>query len=71
MKSIFQRDSGCLHCKYNPYGIKPFFENSFCYNNLSEKTKEMITNMAKREKLPKECVFCSILLFYWTKIATY
>lgn len=71
MKSVFQRDIGCLHCKYNPNGTRPFFDNSFCYNELSKKTRDMIAGMAKKEKVPKECIFCSILLFYWTKKSTY
>ena len=71
MKSVFQRDMGCLHCKYNPNGIKPFLDNSFFYNELSKKTKDMIVDMAKKENIPKECIFCSILLFYWTKKTTY
>jgi hypothetical protein len=71
VKSVIQTDKGCQHCKYNPNGIKPFFENSFHYNKLSKETKDMIANMAKKENLPEECVFCSILLFYWTKKTTY
>lgn len=71
MKSVFQRDIGCLHCKINPKGIKPFIENLYHSKNYSQKTKDKIANMAKDLNRPEECIFCSILLFYWTKKTTY
>jgi hypothetical protein len=71
MESVFQRDMGCLHCRFNPKGIKPFTKNSFHNEELSQETKNMMAKMAKKENLPKECIFCSIMLFYWTKKLTY
>lgn len=71
MKNIFQRDIGCLHCKYNPEGIEPFTKIPYNIRDLSEETKKMIEQMAIKENRPKQCVFCSIMLFYWTKKASY
>jgi hypothetical protein len=71
MKSVFQRDMGCLHCRINPKGIKPFIENPYYPEKLSQKTKDKIANMAKEQNRPEECIFCSILLFYWTRKTTF
>ena len=71
MKSVFRRDMGCLHCNINPKGIHPFIKNPYLKMGLSKKTKEQITYMAKEQNQPKECIFCAILLFYWTRKTTF
>ena len=71
MKSVFQRDIGCLHCRINPNGIEPFIKNPYHNEELSKKIKDMISYMAKKENRPKECIFCSIMLFYWTRKTTF
>jgi hypothetical protein len=71
MKNIFQRDNGCLHCKYNPEGIEPFIKIPYKNKDLSQETKNMIEKLAKKENRPKECILCSIMLFYWTKKVSY
>lgn len=71
MHSVFRRDKGCLHCRFNPKGIEPFIKNSYHRAKISTETKKMIKKMAKKEKRPEECIFCSIMLFYWTKKVAY
>ena len=31
MHSVFKRDKGCLHCRFNPKGIEPFIKNYLYY----------------------------------------
>ena len=40
MHSVFKRDKGCLHCRFNPKGIEPFIKNSFHNTKISSETKK-------------------------------
>ena len=67
MKTVFQRDERCLHCRVNPEGIKPFIERPGQNDEKTLLTKALLKEMSKKENIPEECVLCSAMMFYWTK----